>query len=82
MYKNREPEIAIGIVAVGFMVHYPPEAGVSIYGFTLAALLIVIAIRRGAAVLDQRQNPEVGKLKAELSQLKSTVEQLVLRRGK
>lgn len=74
MLKTYAFEVLISLT-VGFMIFYPPEFGVIVLCAAIAATLIYLAIQS----FDRKKSPSLLHLEFEVKELKSKVEQLVLR---
>lgn len=71
MLKAYSFELLISLT-VAFMIFYPPIIGAALF---LAALAMIAGLK----VLEHKEAPDVTKLKDEVKELKTKVEQLVLR---
>lgn len=74
MIKQYLTEIILGL-AVGFMAFYPPHIGV----FLFVSALGLIA---GFKLIEKKENPDVRKLKEDVKEMKSKIEQLILGRSR
>jgi hypothetical protein len=60
---------------LSFMVYYPPKYGVALYALALAIIAAVQVLKH----LERKESPDLRKLKDDVKDLKTKVEQLVLR---
>ncbi len=66
---------ALTALTVAFMVFYPPEYGVIVCALTLAVLSGLTVL----SSLDRKKSPALQHVEADLKELKTKVEQLILR---